>query len=98
MQPKRSKSDKLGRAMSRRAYKKTQTGNPYRLPIRGHVFPSASISRFTDSNGLVEVYRLSSKSVFKARPANPVFCAMRAWDKRMETASMKHTAHNFQAL
>jgi hypothetical protein len=84
--------------MSRRAYEKTQKGNPYRLPIRGHVFPSASISRFTDSNGLVEVYRLSSKSVFKASAANPVFCAMRAWDKRAETGHMKEIEDDFQEL
>jgi hypothetical protein len=84
--------------MSRRVYEKTQKGNPYRLPLRGHVFPSASISRFTDGNGLVEVYRPSSKTVFKASPTNPVFCAMRAWDKRAETGYMKEIEDDFQEL
>jgi hypothetical protein len=61
---------------------KTQPGNPNQLTQNGHVLPRASIARFEDSNGMVEVCREGVQ--FKANSTNPVFCAKRMWDQKAE--------------
>ena len=84
--------------MAKRKYEKTQKGNPHALPIRQHVFPSASIARFADTRGVVSLQRLSTGRVLKAKPSNPIFCAMRAWDMRAELGYMKEIEDEFQEL
>jgi len=84
--------------MPRRKHEKTQKGNPHALPIRQHVFPSASIARFADKSGVVSLHRLFTGQVLKAKPSNPIFCAMRAWDARAEVGYMKQIEDEFQEL
>lgn len=84
--------------MARRKFEKTQKGNPHGLPIRQHVFPQASIARFTDNNGLVSLHRLATGQRRKAAPSDDMFCAMRAWDTRAEFGYMKKIEDQFQGL
>jgi hypothetical protein len=82
----------------RRRYEKPQKGNPHSLPIRQHVFPTASIARFTNDQGVVDLYRLSTSQVRKATPDDDIFCAKRAWDARAESGFMKQIEDGFQLL
>jgi hypothetical protein len=82
----------------RRRYEKPQKGNPHSLPIRQHVFPAASIARFTNDDGVVDLYRLSTSQVRKATPDDDIFCAKRAWDARAEFGFMKQIEDEFQLL
>jgi len=84
--------------MARRKYEKTQKGNPHGLPIRQHVFPCASIARFTDHSGVVSLHRLSTGQVRKAIPTDDIFGAMRAWDTRAEFGYMKQIEDEFQEV
>jgi hypothetical protein len=84
--------------MARRKHEKTQKGNPHGLPIRQHVFPCASIGRFTDNSGVVSLHRLSTDQVRKAIPSDDIFCAMRAWDTRAEFGYMKQIEDDFQEV
>jgi hypothetical protein len=84
--------------MAKRKHEKTQKGNPHALPIRQHVFPSASIARFADNGGVVSLHHLLTGQVLKAKPSNPIFCAMRAWDTRAEIGYMKQIEDEFQEL
>jgi hypothetical protein len=76
---------------------KTQPGNPNRLTLRQHVFPTRSISRFGNQNGLVSVHDLACKQGFSANPTNAIFYADRAWDQRTER-EMKTIEDKFQSL
>lgn len=76
---------------------KTRPGNPNRLTLRQHVFPTKSISRFGNQNGLISVHDLIRKQVFNAKPTNVIFCADRAWDQRTER-EMKTIEDRFQSL
>jgi hypothetical protein len=84
--------------MRRRRYEKTQKRNPHSLPIRQHVFPNASILRFADGNGRVDLYCLSTSRVRKATPSDAMFYTMRAWDARAEHGYMKKIEDTFQSL
>jgi hypothetical protein len=84
--------------MAKRKYEKTQKGNPHALPVRQHVFPYASIARFTDNKGGVSLHHLATGQERKARPSDNIFCAMRAWDTRAEVGYMKQIESGFQAL
>jgi Protein of unknown function (DUF4238) len=84
--------------MARRKFEKPQKGNPHALPVKQHVFPSASIARFSDDSGVVSLYRLSTGQVLKVKPSNPIFCAMRAWDTRAEVGYMKQIEREFRDL
>jgi len=84
--------------MAKQKFEKTQKGNPHQLPVRQHVFPKGSISRFTDRNGLVWLQHISPDRVRGAKPTDDTFCAMRAWDTRAERGYMKQIEDAFQEL
>lgn len=50
-------------------YPKPQKGNPHKLTIDQHIFPKASISRFTGENGRVQVRRKSGEQDLWLTPA-----------------------------
>lgn len=75
-----------------------QKGNPYGLTIKQHIFPEASIKRFLDVKGDVEVKRLEAKRSFLAKPDNQIFCADFAWDHGSESGFMKKIEDQYQAL
>jgi hypothetical protein len=79
-------------------FERTQNGNPHGLPIRQHIFPKASISRFADGQGRVWVQHVVSSKVHRAMPDADIFCAMRAWDTRAEWGYMKQIENAFQEL
>lgn len=84
--------------MAKRAYEKTQKGNPYHLPVKQHVFPARSIARFADANGLVSLHNLVTHRARATTPRDTMFCAMRAWDLRAERGFMKKIEDDFQEL
>jgi hypothetical protein len=63
---------------------KTQKGNPYQLAVNQHVFPAASIRRFTNGNGVVELQDIPRNRNRPAAPGDAIFCAFRAWDHGAE--------------
>ncbi|MEA2554147.1 MAG: hypothetical protein QOJ65_2323 [Fimbriimonadaceae bacterium] len=65
-------------------YEKPLSGNPNQLAVNQHVLPRASIVRFANGSGKVDVNR--SGRVFSASPDDPNFCARRSWDQRAEEA------------
>lgn len=79
-------------------FERTQEGNPHGLPVRQHVFPRTSIARFADGRGRVWVQHVVPPRVYAASPANPIFCAVRAWDARAEWGYMKQIEDAFQEL
>ena len=70
-------------------YEKTQKGNPYQLTVCQHTFPAASIARFADTTGCVEVYLIKQNKVVRLKPDDKLFCAKRVWDQRAESGFMK---------
>jgi hypothetical protein len=74
----------------------TRAGNPNRLTLNQHIFPTQSIKRFTNESGRVSVHDLCVNNSFSAKPDNPIFCARRAWDERAETGYMKRIEDEFQ--
>jgi hypothetical protein len=79
-------------------YPKPQKGNRCELTIRQHTFPSRSLSRFTNSLGVLTVRRNGFTKVFKLKPDHPMFCARRTWDQRAERGYMKAIEDEFQTL
>jgi hypothetical protein len=79
-------------------FEKPQKGNPYRLTIRQHVFPRASIARFANSSGRVHVHKVSVNKSFLSAPNNALFCAKRIWDQRTEDAFTNKIERPFQRL
>ena len=77
---------------------KTQKGNPYRLTIHQHVFPTRSIERFAGVDRMVSVRRLATNKVLRVHPNNPMFSAIRIWDQRAEGGYMKGIENKFQGL
>lgn len=75
-----------------------QRGNPHRLTINQHVFPSRNIERFADIDGTISVQLVSQDKRFKLRPDDPLFCANRKWDQRAEEGYMKEIEDQFQDL
>ncbi len=70
--------------------------NRHQLTIKQHVFPKASITRFVNSNGFVNVACLDGRKGFK-KPAHRMFLSGRAWEQRSEIST--HAAErNFQSL
>lgn len=76
-------------------HEKPQAGNPNQLTINQHVLPRASIERFENADGLVEVCRIGS--VFSVGPDDAVFSARRVWDQGAEEAYLS-TEASFQSL
>lgn len=79
-------------------FEKTQKGNPHNLTINQHVFPRKSIDRFSDVNGLVQLFRADSTKVIRASSINSLFCAKRAWDQSTEAGIGKTIEDRFQRL
>jgi hypothetical protein len=75
----------------------TQRGNPNRLTLRQHVFPTKSIERFANERKRVSLHDLLRSKVRSTKPRDAIFCANRAWDERTETA-MKRTEDLFQSV
>lgn len=84
--------------LSRSRKRLREGGNPEQLTNRQHVFPTASIKRFADSNGLVSVTHCARKKQFKAKPEDDIFCAFCVWDYRAESGYMLQIEKQFQAL
>jgi hypothetical protein len=84
--------------MVRRKFEKPQKRNPHRLSIRQHIWPLASIARFTDKNGVVRLFDIPRSKVRAATPGDDIFCTKRAWDQRAETGFMKSIEDAFQDL
>lgn len=75
-----------------------QKSNPRELTVDQHTFPNASIARFVNEKGAVQVMRKASDRVFYAKPDNQIFCAQRVWDQQAEGGFMKEIEDTFQAL
>jgi hypothetical protein len=75
-----------------------QKGNPHQLTVNQHTFPSASIARFANEKGAVQVLRKASVTHFHAKPADRIFCAQRVWDQQAEGGFMKGIEDAFQEL
>ena len=76
----------------------TQKGNPYKLTTAQHVFPRASIDRFSNIEGVVEVFSYNAGKVLKVKSNNSLFCAKRVWDQRTEVGIGKRIEDRFQNL
>jgi len=77
---------------------KTQSGNPHALTIRQHIFPAASISRFTDGTGCVRIVKKNGGRQLLLSPTDPYFCAPRVWDHGAEAGFMKDIEDKFQEI
>ncbi|MNB91765.1 hypothetical protein D3C75_388490 [compost metagenome] len=75
-----------------------QKGNPHRLTVNQHTFPSASIARFVGARGSVQVFHKPSQKVFPVKPTDQFFCAQRVWDQKAESGFMKGVEDAFQEL
>ena len=75
-----------------------QKGNPHQLTVNQHTFPSASIARFANEKGAVQVLRKASVKHFHAKPTDRIFCAQRVWDQQAEGGFMKGIEDAFQEL
>ncbi len=79
-------------------HEKPQKGNPHQLTVCQHTFPAASIARFADTDGRVEVYLVEQNKVVHLKPDDQLFCAKRVWDQRAESGFMKEIEDNYQSL
>src|SRR5688500_14575573 len=79
-------------------FEKPQKDNPYRLTIRQHTFPRASIARFANRSGCIHVHKVGAKRSFFAAPDNALFCAKRIWDQRAEDGFATEIERPFQGL
>lgn len=75
---------------------KPQKGNPHKLTIDQHIFPTESISRFAGENGMVQVRRKSGEPDLSLMPDNSYFCARRLWDQKSEAVFMKEIEDRYQ--
>jgi hypothetical protein len=85
-----------GRGMTE--YEKPQPKNRPLFTIMQHVFPVASIARFTGADGRVSLRDLVRDKERRAKPEDAIFCAKRAWDQRAERLYMKEIEDEFQSL
>jgi len=76
----------------------TQRGNPNKLTIKQHVFPVASIARFAQGDGCVNVRLLANGKAERLRPGNALFYARRVWNQASEQGFMKKVEGAFQPL
>lgn len=72
-----------------------QKGNPHQLTRNQHIFPIASLLRFCDDRGTVEVFRRDGRA-FHCPPENPIFTAQRLWDQQAETGYPRQVEDAFQ--
>ncbi|WP_306589408.1 DUF4238 domain-containing protein [Geothrix sp. 21YS21S-4] len=76
----------------------TQKGNPHHLVVRQHVFPVASLDRFSNKDGRLHVRLITSKKYLHLESSHSLFCAERAWDERAEKGYMRGIEDEFQDL
>lgn len=81
----------------RRRGERTQKGNPHRLTRQQHVIPMATLRRFAQSDGRVEVH-LRDGRIVMLPVDDQLFCVERLWDQRAEAGYMKKIEDEFQAL
>lgn len=79
-------------------FEPTQNGNPHRLTVNQHVFPKASIQRFANLDGTVEVFFKKQGRTLQLKSNNSIFCAKRVWDQKTEVGVGKRIEDRFQAL
>lgn len=84
--------------MPRRKFEKPQRGNTHGLPVKQHIWPLKSNSRFVDGTGTVCLFDKVRNKMRRAKPDDEVFCAKRVWDRRAEVGYMKDIEDAFQAL
>lgn len=75
-----------------------QKSNPHKLTVNQHTFPRASIARFANEKGAVQVLRKATGKRFHAKPADQIFCAQRVWNQQAEGGFMKDIEDAFQQL
>ena len=76
----------------------TQRRNPHGLTIHQHVFPTASIARFAQEDGLVSIYMHEQRKTVRCSPRNDLFCAKRVWNQTSEHGFMRRVEGGFQKL
>lgn len=76
----------------------TQKGNPHQLTLLQHIFPSKSIDRFCNGNGVVDMYMFNHGKRRTAKPSDKFFCARRKWDERAEKGYGKDVEDEFQQV
>jgi hypothetical protein len=81
----------------RRRGERPQKGNPHRLTREQHVIPVATLRRFSQVDGRVEVH-LRDGRIVMLEADDQLFCVERLWDQRAETGYMKKIEDEFQAL
>lgn len=81
-----------------RRYEKTQKENPHSLTINQHVWPTASIARFANASGRVDVLDKLRQLRRPAVPNDDLFVAKRVWDQRAESGYMREIEKAFQVL
>lgn len=79
-------------------FEATQKTNPRELTVNQHTFPRASIARFANEKGAVQVLRKATGKRFHLKPADQTFCAQRVWDQQAESGFMKDIEDGFQVL
>jgi hypothetical protein len=79
-------------------FEKPQKGNPHRLAVSQHVFPSKSIARFAGSDGRVHLHTRQGNLIRRAKPTDSIFCVTRAWDNGSEVGFIKKLEDDFQRL
>ncbi len=79
-------------------FDRPQKGNPHRLTIRQHTFPRASIARFANDSGRVNVHLIKTNKTFFAAPDSDLFSAKRVWDQRAEHGFGSQIERPFQLL
>ena len=72
----------------RRRGERTQKGNPHRLTREQHIIPAATLRRFTQSDGRVEVHFRDGR-IAKLPVNDQLFCVDRLWDQRSVRTSRK---------
>jgi len=65
-------------------FEPTQPGNPHRLTIQQHIFPSACIARFCDLSGRVRVKSRKSNKLSLVTGDDTRFKTQRSWDQWAE--------------
>lgn len=68
---------------ARRTHELTAKGNPHGIAVKQHIRSKACIKRFT-TGGRVGVLERSRSAPYEIGPGAACFCAMRAWDQRLE--------------
>jgi len=81
----------------RRRGERTQKGNPHRLTREQHIIPAATLRRFAQSDGKVEVHFRDGR-IAKLPVDDQLFCVDRLWDQRAEAGYMKKIEDQFQGL